>query len=209
MAVLPLLAGCDGSFSLFLSVGDVRDTDGVTVASDGPVDGDVRQDGLVATERAVLSGFDPAAADPRPEFRGFLSFPIDGIPAGATVDSATVTVFVDRIDLLPGSADLFLDFDHVHYGPALSFSVFDAPGSPVASVSAGIRLFPSGSPQRVSFDVAPELQADVDEASERRFQLRIFGSGGLAQIADGAGNRAGGLPPDPALAPVLSAQFRF
>jgi hypothetical protein len=116
---------------------------------------------------------------------------------------------VDRVDLLPGSNDLLLDFDRVRYGAALSSSAFDTPGAPVRSVSAGVRLFPSASPQPVSFDVVPELQSEVDDPSVRWFQLRIFGTGGLAQIADGSGNRAGGLPPDPGLAPMLSVRFRF
>jgi hypothetical protein len=208
MVILPLIAGCGGSFSLFLSIGN--DTpESLAVASDPGTDGDVRRDGLVTAGAAIFSGFDPAVPPPAPEYRGFLSFPIDGIPVGALVDSATVTFFVDRIDLLAGSGDAFLDFDHVHYGSPLSFSAFSAAGAPVGSVSAGIRLLPSAGPQPVSFGVVPEVQADVDNPSAVFFQIRIFGTGGLAQIVDGAGNRGGGLPPDPGLAPVLSVRFRF
>jgi hypothetical protein len=209
MVILPLIAGCGGSFSLFLSVGGGTTPGSVVVASDPRADGDIRQDGLVTTGAVIFSGFDPTAPSPRPEYRGFLSFPIDGIPVGALVESAAVTFFVDRIDPLPGSGDLLLDLDHVHYGSVLAFSAFGSPGVAVGSVFAGIRLLPSASPQPVTFGVIPELQADVDDPSVRFFQLRIFGTGGLAQIVDGAGDRAGGLPPDPGLAPVLSVQFRF
>jgi hypothetical protein len=209
MAILPLIAGCGGSFSLFLSIGGDATPGSVVVASDPRADGDIRQDGLVTTGAVIFSGFDPTASSPRPEYRGFLSFPIDGIPVGALVESATVTFFVDRIDPLTGNGELLLDLDHVHYGSVLAFSAFGSPGMAVGSVIAGIRLLPSASPQPVSFGVIPELQADVDNPSVRFFQLRIFGTGGLAQIVDGAGDRAGGLPPDPGLAPVLSVQFRF
>ena len=209
MVILPLIAGCGGSFSLFLSVGGGTTPGSFVVASDPRTDGDIRQDGLVTTGAVIFSGFDPFAPSPRPEYRGFLSFPIDGIPVGALVESATVTFFVDRIDPLPGSGDLLLDLDHVHYGSVLAFSAFNSPGVAVGSVVAGIRLLPSASPQPASFGVIPELQADVDNPSVRFFQLRIFGTGGLAQVVGGAGNRSGGLPPDPGLAPVLSVQFRF
>jgi len=206
--ILPLIAGCGGSFSLFLEFGSLPETD-VAVTGDSRTDGHVRQDGLVSTAGAILAGFDPAAPPPRPEYRGFLSFPLNAIPVGAAIESAVVTFYVDRIDLLPGSSDLFLDFDHVRYGSALAFSAFGAPGSPVQSVLSGVRLFPSAGPQAVSFGVAPELQPDVDDPSVRFFQLRIFGTGGLAWIVDGAGSRAGVAPPDRGLAPVLSVRYRF
>ncbi len=143
MVILPLIAGCGGSFSLFLSVGGGTTPGSVVVASDPRTDGDIRQDGLVTT------------------------------------------------------------------GAVLAFSAFGSPGVAVGSVFAGIRLLPSASPQPVSFGVIPELQSDVDDPSVRFFQLRIFGTGGLAQIVDGAEDRAGSLPPDPGRAPVLSVQFRF
>jgi hypothetical protein len=208
LVILPLIAGCGGSFSLFLSIGD--ETPGsLAVASDPVTDGDVRSDGLVTAGGEIFSGFDPSVPPPAPEYRGFLSFPIDAIPVGSPVDSATVTLFVDRIDLLAGSGDVFLDFDHVRYGSTLSFSAFSAFGVPVGSVSAGVRLLPSAGPQQVSFDVVTELQMDLDNPSAAFFQLRISGTGGLAQIVDGAGNRGGGLPPDPGLFPVLDIRFRF
>ena len=208
LAVLPLLSGCDFSFSLSI-VSDDFDFPpplAATVASDPATDGDVREDGAVETAAVILAGTDPLAPPPAPEYRGFLSFSLAGIPVGAWIESAALTVTVDRVDLSgPG---LVLSFDRVRYGDVLSSSAFGAPGLPVGSVPAGVRLFPAVSPQFVTFDVVPELQAEVDDPAARFFQLRARGAGGLAHLVDGAGNRAGGLPPDRSLVPVLSIVYR-
>ncbi len=210
LALLPLLAGCDFSFSLSVTSDDWEPfpppAESVSVASDPATDGDVRDDGAVATAAAILAGFDPAAPSPSPEYRGFLSFPLDRIPAGAWIESATVTVAVDRVDL--AAPELLLFFDRVRYGDVLTAAAFAAPGTPVAGLPAGARLRPAAGPQLVAFDVAPELQGDVDDPAARFFQLRARGAGGLAWLVDGAGNRAGGRAPDRALAPVLAVVFR-
>lgn len=207
VAVLPLLPGCDYSFSLSVTSGDFTPAPGsAVIASDPATDGDVRDDGAVATASAILAGFDPLAPLPVPERRGFLSFPLDRIPVGAWVESATVSVTVDRVDL-SGPA-LALAFDHVRYGDVLTAAAFDAPGLPVRGLPAGASLGPSAVPQLIAFDVVSELQGDVNDPAARFFQLRVRGAGGLATIVDGAGNRAGGLPPDRSLAPVLSVVFR-
>ncbi len=209
VAVLPLLPGCDYSFSLSFTSGDfttVPAPRSEAIASDPATDGDVRDDGAVATATAILAGFDPLSPPPVPEYRGFLSFPLDRIPVGAWIESATVSVTVDRVDL--AAPALVLSFDHVRYGDALAAAAFDAPGTPVGGLPAGARLVPSAAPQTVAFDVASELQGDVNDSAARFFQLRARGAGGLATIVDGAGNRAGRLPPDRSLVPVLSVVFR-
>jgi hypothetical protein len=62
--------------------------------------------------------------------------------------------------------------------------------------------------QRVTVSVIPELQSDANDPFLRFFQLRVVGTGGLAQIVDGEGNRAGGAPPIRTLIPVLSVRYR-
>ena len=202
-------SGCDFSFSLSVVSDDVLPSASADVISDPATDGSVRQDGAVVTTSAILCGVDVAAPPPFPEDRGFLSFPLGGISPGAFIESATVTFHVDRVDLLPGSADLVLTLDHVHFGDALSFSAFSAAGAPVRGFLSGVRLVPFPGTQRVLGDVVPELQADVDDPFLRFFQLRLTGTGGVAQIVDGGGNRAGGAPPDRTLVPVLSVRYRW
>jgi hypothetical protein len=92
----------------------------------------------------------------------------------------------------------------VDYDGHLSSSAFGASGTPVRSTAAGVRVVGS---RAVAIDVAPEVQAAAD-LGRPRFQLRVLCSGGLALLVDGAGGRGGGLPSDPALAPVLTVRYR-
>ncbi len=208
LAVLPLLPGCDFSLSLsIVSDGFEPPPVSAVVTSDAATDGDVRDDGAVARDRVILAGVDPLAPLPAPESRGFLSFSLDAIPVGAWIESATVTVAVDRVDL--SAPELVLSFERVRYGDVLTAAAFDAAGSPVASLHGGVRLVPAATPQFVAIDVVPELQGEVNDPSAIFFQLRARGAGGLAAIVDGAGNRAGGSPPDSSLAPRLSVVYRF
>ena len=206
--ILLLCPGCDFSFSLAFVGGDGLPPVSADVGSDPATDGDVRQDGVVTTAAVIGAGIDPLVPSPRPEHRGFLSFPLDGIPPGAFIESATVTFSVDRVHLLTGSPDMVLLLDHVHYGENLSFAAFSAPGTPVGSLLSGVRLVSSAGVQRVTVSVIPELQSDANDPFLRFFQLRVVGTGGLAQIVDGEGNRAGGAPPTRSLIPVLSVRYR-
>ena len=206
--ILLLCPGCDFSFSLSVASGDGLPPVSANVGSDPATDGDVRQDGLVTTAAVIDCGFDPVDPSSRTEHRGFLSFPLDGIPPGAFIESATVTFSVDRVHLSAGTPDMVLFLDHVHYGETLFFPAFSAPGTPVGSLLSGVRLVPAAGAQRVTASIVPELQSDANDPFLRFFQLRVVGTGGFAQIVDGAGNRAGGAPPDRNLVPELSVRFR-
>lgn len=204
LVALPvLLSACWYSLSISIVPGDGIDPIVIALGSDPSLDGDVRDDGVVATSGAILAGFNPADPAPRPEYRGFLSFDILPVPPGSLVESATVTLTVDRLDLLAGSGEAALDFDAVDYDGRLSSSAFGSPGTPVGSTAAGVRI---PGPRIVAIDVTPEVQAAVD-LGRRRFQLRVLCAGGLAYLVDGAGSRAVGLPVNPALAPVLTVRY--
>ena len=208
LLVLFLGTGCDLSVSLTLSTDSDPSPVIVNVGSDPATDGDVREDGQVAAASVIFCGFDPQAAPPLPEHRGFLSFPLDGIPTGAFIESAILTFTVDRVDLPAVIPDLVLDLDHVHYGVTLGDSAFSVPGTPVGSLLFGLSLPPAPETLTVTVDVAPELQADAGDPFLLFFQVRMLCTGGLAQIVDGAGNRAEGAPRDRRLAPVLSVRYR-
>ena len=208
LLILCLGTGCDLSLSLTLSTDGDPPPVTADVGSDPATDGDVREDGQVAAASVVFCGFDLQAAPALPEYRGFLSFSLDGIPTGVFVESALLTFTVDRVDLLPGIPDLVLDLDHVHYGSTLGFAAFSVPGTPVGSLLSGLSLTPAPEIQRVTVDVTPELQADANDPFLLFFQVRVLCTGGLAQIVDGAGNRAEGAPRDRRLAPVLSVRYR-
>ena len=206
--VLCLGTGCDLSVSLTLSTDNDPPPVTANVGSDPATDGDVREDGQVAAASVIFCGFDPREAPPVPEYRGFLSFSLDGIPPGAFIESAFLTFTVDRVDLPASIPELVLDLDHVHYGGTLGFAAFSVPGTPVGSLLFGVSLTPAPETQRVTIDVAPELQADANDPSLLFFQMRVLCTGGLAQIVDGAGNRTERMLPDRSLAPMLSVRYR-
>ncbi|MGB3400055.1 MAG: hypothetical protein WBA34_07780, partial [Candidatus Deferrimicrobiaceae bacterium] len=85
LLVLCLGTGCDLSVSLTLSTDGDPSPVTADVGSDPATDGDVREDGQVADASVIFCGFDPQAEPPLPEYRGFLSFPLDGFPTGAFI----------------------------------------------------------------------------------------------------------------------------
>lgn len=208
LLILLLGSGCDFSFSLLLTSDEAPLSLSATIGSDPATDGHVRQDGVSDAASAILCGFDPQAQSPPPEHRGFLSFPLAGIPPGAFIESATMTVHVDRVDLPGGSPAASLALEHVHYGGELAFSAFSSPGAPLEGFPSGSRPVPVPEARRLSVAVAPELQADVSDPFLGFFQVRVSCGGGLVWIVDGAGNRAVGATRDRTLAPVLSVRYR-
>lgn len=208
LLILLLGSGCDFSVSLFLTNDGDFPSRSATIGSDPATDGDVRQDGVVDASSVILCGVDPQAQPPGPEHRGFVSFPLGGIPPGAFIESATMTVYIDRVDLPGGSPAASLALEHVHYGGELAFSAFSSPGAPLEGFPSASRPVPVPEAQRLSVAVAPELQADVSDPFLGFFQVRVSCSGGLVWIVDGAGNRAVGATRDRTLAPVLSVRYR-
>jgi hypothetical protein len=94
------MVGCGGEF---------RPVFTAQIFSDQPSDGDIAFDGVTHTitngPPTVFFGFDDN--DPNfPEYRAFLDFPLDGstgqdaVPADAEIVSATLEVFVDRVDFV-------------------------------------------------------------------------------------------------------------
>jgi hypothetical protein len=89
--------------------GESRPVFTAQIFSDQPTDGDIAFDGvtyaITAGPDTVFFGFDDN--DPNsPEYRAFLDFPLDGstgqdaVPADAEIVSATLEVFVNRVDFV-------------------------------------------------------------------------------------------------------------
>src|SRR4030067_206846 len=86
--------------------------------------------------------------------------------------------------------------------PAILCGVDGAPPPPLPQARGLLSLRPGG------VTAPATLEPDVNAPSLRFFQLRLTGTGGVAQIVDGGGNRAGGTPRDRTLAPGLCVRFR-
>src|SRR3990172_11920711 len=113
------LAGCGGG-------GNRNDTVIVQTFSDRNADGDIAFDpgppatftvSNASTNLNVLAGIDPLSVI---EYRGFLDFPLGGaggVPAGATIVSATLEVFINRVVVAAPATTVPILMDLVSFQP--------------------------------------------------------------------------------------------
>ena len=106
--------------------------------------------------------------------RGFLSFPISGIPAGATILEANLYVTQQSVTNTPyaqlGGQILV---DHVKLGAALSSGDFSTAGASTITNSIGIISLDDVLEQK-GLDVLPEVLADIAAArNNSEFRMRF------------------------------------
>lgn len=124
------------------------------IVSDPAIDGDIDETGVI-TEGAgtVLAGVDPVSGIER---RGFLSFPLDSIPADADVRFASLDVFVD--DLFPiRITPIVFTFDLVSFGDLLFSTDFFLADLPFI-LSGDFDFFDTDFGNVVSMDVTLMVQ---------------------------------------------------
>lgn len=162
------------------------------ILSDVRFDGDVAEDssGFRTVTRAEDSGELLFGLSGNTEFRALVDFPLDGatggaiVPAGATIESAIIEIFITTIDVdeMPVLLDL------VSYN-TLTGREFDSP----QFASRTFLLFASDFGNIVEVDVTGLMQRCVD-LGLRRFQLRFIldfsAIVGLAGIDDAGANTA-------------------
>jgi len=185
------LVGCN----LFI---DNRDDPSPTfeaqILSDDAADGDIQLT-LPATFTVssaldtgnVLAGIDPATGD---EFRGFLDFPLwgsDGVPLDATIESATLEIFINSVSV--SSSDRILPFliDLVAFQPPVIIADdFDRAVQPPL-LTMPFDFYPSDAGARVVIDVTAlmnEAQAQGLQDFQLRFLLDYSADSGLIEIDD-------------------------
>lgn len=193
--------------------GEVRPVFIAQILSDQPTDGDIAFDGadfiIVNGPDTLFFGIDDN--DPNfPEYRAFLDFPLDGstgqdiVPADAGIVSATLEVFINRVDFAATVPTLI---DLVTYPiSGLTATDFDSlpltfPGG--AFASRALDFFSSDQGNYVAIDVTSLLR----EAQRRglsdfqvRFLLDFSTTFGFVGIED---------RPNVALtAPLLTVEYR-
>lgn len=162
------LSGCGGdSRTIFVA----------QILSDQQADGDIAFDGINYTitngPDTLFFGIDDN--DPNfPEYRAFLDFPLDGstgqdvIPANARIVSATIEVFIDRVNFASSVPTLL---DLVQYPiSGLTTGDFDSP--PLATRPPFDFLFTDVG-NFVAIDVTP-LMAEAQRLGLADFQLRFL-----------------------------------
>jgi hypothetical protein len=162
----------------------------VTLSSTGTLDGWVRVDGtLQETGTQVIVGDADVTGFSRAT-RGFYSFPLATIPAGATVTSAELRVNQIFVTGTPYGSLGSVVADHVDYGATLDASDYNNAtllASSIGTVSVNTAL------GFKSLFVTARVQADVAAPRPRaQFRLRFSGaesnnngSGDYAQFTDG------------------------
>lgn len=179
MAVLAL-HGCGG--------GDDRVSTTVTIDS-STANGDIVFNAntgvftITENDVSLFAGEDPTA--PR-EFRAFLDFPLDAVPLGAAIQSATLDIVIRSITVVPPGTSIPILVELLPYTPgALVTGDFDrASFFPVAIrttiLSSDINPpgTPAGAIRSVPIDVTP-LMAEAQRLG-LDFQVRIRQDGGPA-----------------------------
>jgi len=146
------------------------------IFSDPAADGDIAFDPvnsiftITAGATPLFFGVDSSDSD-LPEYRTFLTFPLDTVPLGVTITFASVELFVTQVSFA-GTVPTFLDL--VQYGflnPALDF---DAPFLD----SLTLDFFSSDPGNFVLIEVTPLMEtAQVWELPD--FQIRLSLAGGV------------------------------
>jgi hypothetical protein len=164
------------------------------ILSDDTADGDIQLT-LPATFTVasaldtgnVLAGIDPASGD---EFRGFLDFPLwgsDGVPLDATIESATLKIFINGVSV--SSSDRILPFliDLVAFQPpVLIADDFDRAVQPPL-LTLPFDFYPSDAGAMVVIDVTAlmnEAQSQGLQDFQLRFLLDYSADSGLIEIDD-------------------------
>jgi hypothetical protein len=162
------LSGCGG--------GDRRTVFVAQILSDQPADGDIAFDGtnfIIANGPDTLFfGIDDN--DPNfPEYRAFLDFPLDGstgqdvVPANAVIVSATLEVFIDRVNFTSPVPTLL---DLVQY-PISGLTSGDFNSVPLTFRS--LDFFSSDVGNFVDIDVTP-LMVEAQRLGLPDFQVRFL-----------------------------------
>lgn len=179
------------------------------ILSDQVADGDIAQSpsaSLTVTSAlntgSILAGIDSDSGD---EFRGFLDFPLrgpHGVPSGATIDSATLEIFISDLVIPATEQTLPMLVDLVAFQPpTLVSSDFDRLVQPPL-LTMPFDFFPSDIGNFVVIDVTAlmdEAQMEGLSDFQLRFVLDFIATTGLLEIDDTTADTA----------PLLTVNYYF
>jgi hypothetical protein len=196
------ISGCGGEDRRTTIVVDI-------LSSGGTRDGDITFDSVLGTYSPFFSstppntirvGEDPVVAGIAS--RGFITFPIDSIPADAVIRGATILLPILRVELLsPPSVSILIDMisfpplDTLVTQPQLE-SVYNAPE---ILLGPSIEVFPGNAGTDVDFD-ATDAVIRARKLGFSNLQIRVIGSFGQIIIDD--------LDPPAGLTPLLTVEYR-
>lgn len=172
----------------------------IQILSDQTADGDIAQSpAAVRTVTSavdtgsVLVGIDAVSGD---EYRGFLDFPLrglHGVPLGASIDSATLEIFIPGLVIPASDPTLPVLMDLVTFQPpTILASDFDRSVQPPL-LSMPFDFYSSDAGTFVVIDVTAlmdEAQIEGLPDFQLRFVLDFIATSGLLEIEDAAADTA-------------------
>lgn len=199
LSLVLAVAGCGGGGSS----GPTQIT--TQILSDANFDGDIAQDPLngaftitQGNTQSVFAGVNPASGF---EYRAFLDFPLTGtggVPGNAVIVSATLDIFINRVELSGNNNTIPINIDLVSFQPpTLRTSDFSTTAQR-ALLTKAINIFPTDAGRHVFIDVT-SLMKEVQFQGFADLQLRIMedlnAAAGRIEINDTTGAASGTLAP--------------
>jgi hypothetical protein len=168
------VAGCGGGGSS----GPTQIT--TQILSDARFDGDIAQDPVSGTltitqnsPQSVFAGVDPVSGV---EYRAFLDFPLSGaggVPGNAVIVSATLDIFINRIDLSSSTSTIPINIDLVSFQPPTLIGSDFSLNTQRAFLTRAVTIFPADARQHVFIDVTT-LMKEAQRLGLADLQLRIL-----------------------------------
>jgi pSer/pThr/pTyr-binding forkhead associated (FHA) protein len=149
----------------------IKEPETITFKSEGALDGYRLNDGSGSNTQDILVG-NGELVDPVGELvaRGFMSFDLSSIPAGATVESAELRFYQKEIQGDPYTKLGNLLLEHVDYGASLDDSAYNTPA--IESAVLDQQRTPGAWYILSDLTLASWIQSNV-EAGRSRFQVRL------------------------------------
>ncbi|WP_224958537.1 DNRLRE domain-containing protein [Geomonas subterranea] len=163
-AVLVALAGCGGEDRPLF-----REVIPSTVTLDGEIVdvGGIRTLTFADTVTGIYAGVDPATDD---VYRSFLHFPLTTIPGDALISSATLSIVVKSVDLLPPASTIPIVVELVSFGPPLEAAYFNLPAVVATSITPPISI--NDATHRIDIPVT-SLMVEAQRQGLNNFQVRL------------------------------------
>jgi hypothetical protein len=173
LSLVLAFAGCGGGGSS----GPTQIT--TQILSDARFDGDIALDPVSGTPTvtqnsppSVFAGVDPVS---NVEYRAFLDFPLSGaggVPGNAVIVSATLDIFINRVD--SSSSSIPIDIDLVSFQPPTLVASDFSLSTQRALLTTPINIFPGDARNHVFIDVTTLMKEAQRSPPLPDLQLRLL-----------------------------------
>lgn len=178
----------------------------VTIFSTAALDGDIHSTGTeqVGPNYHIALGDYANALGPVSGVRAFTSFDLSAIPQGATVQNATLNLYLKNSVGAPFAALGTIVVDHVVYGNVLEAGAYSRSG-----LADAIATLPSEvTPGYKTVDVTSAVAIDVDAQRFNQYRVRFTTETNNDGQSDGVAYYSSGQAPTQAERPMLVVTYK-